>query len=523
MKFNRYIWALCCENELVQKRIAGLQSLTLETWAEHYRSMLEGDNEPLDDPLFYPLLDEWRKPVCITTVEDVVRAVQAKPVPHNFESAMNIYRQLLSEGIECRIFDDNGQMIGTENLTGGDIWLAEIHAISFGLFLVYPQFFCPYGFRARFHIFRRICNEFDIPLPAELPIRANHNDRALLYLTLNQSLQEFRQRLDMTPAELCVFLEFAYDKVVSDEVELSDGNAALPEPMRVWFMTAGAGTKEDFEVLDNASSDNLYWQGNLATNLGDICLMWCVKPRSYLHSIWRATSEGFADPFFWGYSIVWIGQPIQIPPIKFSDIAAHPVLSQKSIVRAHFQGSSGKAFTAEEYDAILELISQKNFDISVLPKIQKRFIDQIDGVENERDVELKLVEPLLKDLGYTNTQWRRQLPIRMGRGTAYYPDYVFNVQSSMRGEEKADMVLEAKFRLANKNQLEEAYLQAKSYALRLQAKIIVLAALEGIWIYVSGRSGFVMTPKIEKTWDNLKQTEHFSQIKQLIGASVLIS
>ena len=521
MKFNRYIWNLCCERELIQKRIAGLHSLTPEIWAKHYRSTLEDGNDVFDNPLFYPLLDEWRNPVSITMVEDVVYAVQAKPVPHNFESAMNIYRQLLSEGIECRIFDDNEQMIGTEKLMGGDTWLTEIHAISFGLFLVYPQFFCPYGFRARFHIFRRICNEFDIPLQAELPIRAHHNDRALLYLALNQSLQEFRQRLGMTPAELCVFLEFAYEKVVSDE--LNDCNMSLPEPMRVWFMTAGAGTKEDFEVLDNTSSGDLFWQANLATNLGDICLMWCVKPRSYLHSIWRATSEGFADPFFWGYSLAWIGQPIQIPPIKFSEIAAHPVLSQKSIVRAHFQGSSGKSFTAEEYEAILELISQKNFDTSVLPNVQKRLTSQIDGLENERDIELKLVEPLLKDLGYTDAQWRRQLPIRMGRGTAYYPDYVFNLQSFMRGEEKAGMVLEAKFRLANKNQLEEAYLQAKSYALRLQAQIIVLAALEGIWIYVSSRSGFVMRPKIEKTWDELKQVEHFSQIKQLIGANVIIS
>jgi hypothetical protein len=44
-----------------------------------------------------------------------------------------------------------------------------------------------------------------------------------------------------------------------------------------------------------------------------------------------------------------------------------------------------------------------------------RIVTAIGDVTNERDVELKYVEPLLRDLGCSEQDWVRQLPVRMDR------------------------------------------------------------------------------------------------------------
>jgi hypothetical protein len=144
-------------------------------------------------------------------------------------------------------------------------------------------------------------------------------------------------------------------------------------------------------------------------------------------------------------------------------------------------------------------------------------------VTNERDVELKFVEPLLRDLGYSDKDWIRQLPVRMGRGTPYYPDYAFHASLKKKGEESAGMVLEAKYRLATRSDLEEAYIQAKSYALRLQSQVLVLAAIDGLWIFVSGKAGFTLKPALEVAWADLANPDAFHRVKSLMGPNAIAS
>jgi hypothetical protein len=79
----------------------------------------------------------------------------------------------------------------------------------------------------------------------------------------------------------------------------------------------------------------------------------------------------------------------------------------------------------------------------------------------------------------------------MGRDAPYYPDHAFHASLKKKGEESAGMVLEAKYRLATRFDLEEAYIQAKSYALRLQSQVLVLAAGHGPAGVVVGGSGIV--------------------------------
>ena len=73
------------------------------------------------------------------------------------------------------------------------------------------------------------------------------------------------------------------------------------------------------------------------------------------------------------------------------------------------------------------------------------------------------------------------MPLRMGRGIRYYPDYVIHADTT-RGDERGTVICEAKFRIPNKNQLREDFYQAKSYASRLGCQGLILASCEGIWL-----------------------------------------
>ena len=342
--------------------------------------------------------------------------------------------------------------LGAATEDASKLWAANIGAISWALHVFAPEWFVPYGFTHSFHQFEAICEEFGIPLP-RLPGKAGYAERARYYLDLNEALQEFRNAYEMTPAGFDAFLYgFCKEQVPLDEAP------ELPPAERAWFLMADP--EADFDNLD-ASTDETrsFWQGHLDMRPGDIGVMWCRSPRSSVHSIWRATSRGFADPFFFHYRMVWIGHSIHVPAITFRELASDPTWAEKPALKAHFQGSSGKEVTAAEYAALLRLFEAEGIDVAQLPALERHDHELPDDIENEREVEDRLLEPLLHRLGFTAKDWVRQFPLRMGRGQRVYPDYVLGADGK-RGEEGAKLLAEAKYRIGSNADLREAYLQA---------------------------------------------------------------
>ena len=177
-----------------------------------------------------------------------------------------------------------------------------------------------------------------------------------------------------------------------------------------------------------------------------------MRPRSYLHSIWRTLDDGFADPFFYFYNSMRIGRCIKLPPVCFKEFMEDPVLAANKSVRAHFQGAGGKPFPLEDYLVLLEILKRKGCETSSLPVPPPHGFAFGERLENERDVEIQLVEPLLAQLGYSASEWLRQMPLRMGRGERNYPDYAVE-PNPRRGEESATFLIETKYEIATKLQL----------------------------------------------------------------------
>jgi len=507
MKFNKFIWELYKKSERGKKAVRRFSRLK-STFVEPSLRNAE-----------VPLLNYKGKSTGESVEVDIAEAVQecvGEKTLSNQKAADRYYsRHLHKKGFS---FSVEGKSVPPKSSSVLGLyeeeWYDYIGAISLGLYRAHQDFFLPYNFRRKFNQLEEIHAEFAIPLPA-VPGKHDKEGRGLFYISINRVWQEFRLQHGLSPAEMCAFL---YDLAPQFTTPLNASD--LPSPSRVWLVTGGSW---DIDFVDKASRNTVRtWGGNSAVRRGDILMMYLVAPRRCIDSVWRACSDGFIDPFFHYHSMVTLCARVKTKPVTFAELKNDSLLGQKPAVRAHFQGPNSKAaFTVEEYEAILKIMGSKGQDISVLPRIPLSNYSPSVELLNERDVEIQLIEPFLKRLGFKESDWVRQMPVKMGRGERNYPDYALGAKTK-RGEESAKMLLEAKYQLSAHSEFNEAFFQTKSYALRLQSKIMAMAAREGIWVFPPDNGNFYIKKFVHKGWGELNHPDHFHEILRLIGKDAIL-
>lgn len=424
----------------------------------------------------------------------------------NPQQATVLFESLLAVGLTFTLPEESELVtLTTEDMP------SSIREVSIGLHLAHPEHFIPYGFETLFDYLRRIGELFNLALPP-VPGKRDIAGRGRYYAQLNEAFHEFRQSYGLSTVEMCAFL---YDFAPRFLEKVGE----LPEPTRVWPIIAGAYYESDHAWLEQATEDSLYpFNGHPDMRRGDVLLVYGVSRRqklSFISHIGRAVSSGFKDPFSYLYDVVWLGHLIPVTSVTFKELQTHPTISQSAVVRTHMKGPGSGAFTLNEYNAILSIMEAKGQNITDLPRPKVvQFLESTELI-NERDIETALVEPLLLRLGYTDSDWLRQMPLRMGRGERIYPDYVFGAQTA-RGEERANMVLEAKFTIGSEKALRETYLQAVSYAYRLRAKVVMLAAREGLWLFEQKRGSFSLEHFSGYSWDALQHPDALFQLEKVL-------
>jgi hypothetical protein len=488
MEFNQFVWSLYLDSEYGQKVLERCKNFQNAKMDGRYQlpffgmppneSILEIPTE--SDDLFWDEICKTRREIKKLKIQDIDTATQA------------FFGMISGKGEEL---------------------LHQITPITIGLHLEYPDFFVPYGFQKNYLYLEKIAEKFGIELP-KLPAKKDLQGRMEIYGKINQAFYDFRILYQLESAEMCAFLyDFALrflDKSDSDD---------LPAPSQAWLLTGSRFGSDDFESLENSDKTSRdRWQAHIDTRRGDIMVMYIASPYCRIHSIWRAITDGFIDPFFFFNTTAWITNPERTKSISIKEIKNHPVLGQNKYVLANLQGPSGKALKSQDYDAILEMLQAKGQDISALPRLPKISFVPLEKLKNERDVEIELVEPLLEKIGCKQKDWKRQLAVKMGRGERVYPDYVFDLRGKAR-EETVSMVLEVKYTLSRDRDVREAYAQMRSYATRLQAKIAVLAAREGIWIFESKDGNFQFEKREHWNWDELTEHSILNGVRKKIGRS----
>lgn len=165
---------------------------------------------------------------------------------------------------------------------------------------------------------------------------------------------------------------------------------------------------------------------------------------------------------------------------------------------------------------LLRIIKTKGFDIETLPKLYAPTLPKDVIVEYEHDVEQQLLEPLLNSMGwYENKDFIRQLPIKAGRGHRVFPDYALHYDNKPN-EEKAKVLIEAKLHMKNNQAIEDAFLQAKSYAQLLESSVIVLCDKYYLFVYEKQQS-FDRNSYKRYTWLDMENPDIFNGLKNKLN------
>ena len=414
--------------------------------------------------------------------------------PKSWDEAEFIFEDVISAGL----YEGRKVLIAPGDYNS---MLCLIPHISLLLYIMAPQYFFPYMWWCRFHTLVTILDMLGIEVP-NIPKKSDYKNRCLFYLELCRNIHGFREKNNMTPEELCSFLySFSPNLVVK-----ASSIAYTDQPRSAWFI---GGRKNKVEATRNT----LQWQSNIEAKKGDILVFYETSPASAVSCIYTSKSDGVIDPFFYYYSYALIGDIIETPPITLQELKADGYFSKHPLVKKNFQGVNGWHLTAGDYDNLLRMFSEKRYDVTKLPRLQSISYSCQEKIELEVDVERLLLEPLLTSLGFElGRDYIRQLGLHAGRGHRVFPDYSLHY-SSKSNEESAQILIEAKRHMKSNKEIYDAFVQARSYALLLGSRLIVLCDKECLLLFEKINGVFTRDYHIRIYWSQLSNPDTLSLIR----------
>lgn len=390
------------------------------------------------------------------------------------------------------------------------------------IFLYYNfKFYKPIFLTTRFDIIQQNCDAIGLELPP-IPHTNDYSAYMMYYYDICEAFNKFQEQYGLTDAEFCACL---YD-FAPMQVDDSATESELPKPINVWLTGADKG---DFKFLDkysdgnNSSNPNQIWACNERTRRGDIVVIYCRTPRSYIHSIWRANSSGIFNPFDYYHCRATVCEGIRVPVITSNDLKSDTYFSNVPIVRKNLQGINGVELTAQDYSELLRFIKQKGGDISALPKLFESGKVNFGELKIEKDVEEKVLIPFLVKIGYSETDWTRQLSLKAGRNEKAIPDFAFFAKGE-RHFESAPMLIEAKYDMSLITEQQKAFSQALSYARMLRSSIMGICDKERLILYKVDKNGAAdrSRPLYENHWETIySDSVEGAKLKQLIGRDIV--
>lgn len=511
MQMNHYLWSLYLQagGQTIVDRFTAFETGDREKFAAFIRSLMRA---------YCPdaaLIDEF-----VTDIADAISVLnEPETISENEETILenegdsretsNYYEQVADEMWQTLCESLYNEVQDTRKVNDKEVFHIFCDNIVYFSVLDYAEIpdMIPYFFPRLYNVLESIAETFEMELP-NLPSRRAYKDRFLLYYKIAAALKTYREEQGWSSAELCAFLYDFAPKFVGGTNWIW---TKLPEPSAAFVI--GAPPDADEWLNKENKENNFAWQGNPETQPGDLIVPYQWAPTSAFTSIWQATAPGFIDPLFWYYRCIYFGHPTYVQPLTFRELKADPILGKIPLIKAQMQGMNGTALKPSEYNRVLDCLSAKGQDISLLPRLTEHYTAVDAEILTERDVEKKLIEPLLERLGWTREQYVRQMPLRMGRGSTVYPDYVILPQFTPNYE-RGYWIVEAKKSIPNDKQLHVDFGQAISYAYRLKAAGIMLVAQEGIWL---SEEKFDFKTHRHYLWNQLQSDDSFLQVYQICG------
>lgn len=500
-----YVWELYCATPDGSAMLDYFSKLPTEyRTSSLYFEILNGANglrdvQEADAPVSPP------PPDLLAFIEGIKAFAEARPASAP-EQARELLEALISEAGPQLVDGDETFQLDEE------LALVNIHWISLALHLAHPEVFVPYGFQDNYWAIDQMAREFTISLPP-VPSKRDIKARWLYYLDYSQAFHNFCSEQGMSVPELLGFMnDFA-------PMYLTRTDNTLPEPLNAWLLIGNSDPEGNLRLVEDLIQEpelSTAWQGNLNMRRGDVVLVYLYSPLKQLYAIGRVIEDGYLAPFFHYKQAVQVSQFQRVPPLSYQELSNGPVMSRSGLIARRMQGASGALLTREEYAELTDTLIAKGLDPAAVPQLPTLPHIDLEHLSNERDVEVQLVEPLLQRFGFSEEQWVRQLPVRMGRGERNYPDYVLGLTGEFP-EQRVRALIEVKYRTAHEQDWKEAFWQAKSYALRLQARTLVLASADGLRVFERKQGDFHWEKAWPLTWTELDEAQTLSRLRKLLG------
>lgn len=487
MKFNQYTWNLYKQSPDGQKAIKEFEEASSDVseidivFKYNPRIKLWSDNAMSRLSISSTCESLWCYNICEFPDEER---------PKTLQEAKEKYEDVLFRGLT-----DNGDVLIP--IKDYAMMLNGITWTSFLLYYFAPEFFFPNIFAYRFFDLNKLADTFDIETPP-MPKKSDYKGRCMYYWSLCEIFYNFRIENELSPAELCAFL---YDLAPNfTPKEKSD----IPQASRAWCI---GGLIDPAEVFDTT-----FWQSNKDTKKGDILIHYETSPMSAITHLWIAQTDGVIDPFFHYYSNTYAGNKTPVPHITLKELQADEYFVKHPLIRKKFQGVNGWPMSSEDYTELLRMFKAKGFDTDTLPVLYAPALSKNIQISNERDVEIKLFEPLLGSMGwFENKDFVRQLPIHAGRGHRIFPDYALHYENKP-DYERAKVLIEAKLYMKNNQDVEDTFKQARSYANILESSVIALCDRQCLIVYEK-KDSFDRDRYTKYYWGELENPDRFNELK----------
>lgn len=395
-----------------------------------------------------------------------------------------------------------------------------MHVLSTYLYTSVDGFFKPLLYQSRFDIIQHNCDLLGIELP-EMPHTKDYSAYMMYYFDMCTAFENFQEENGLTAEEFCACLYDYAETLGEDEQIVSE----LPRPTNIWFVGA---SKADMQAYKNGelNEDTQIWQCNERTRRGDIIVLYALTPYSSIHSIWRAKSGGFFNPFDAYQTRTTICDCHEVPAVSNKELKEHPYFKELPIVRKNLQGINGVELTATDYQELLKLLQQKGCDITSLPQLIE-ITDwkkpEITKGNPEKQVEEKILIPVLEKLGYQPEDWSRQLEQKAGRGLKAIPDFVFFPQGDLHMH-NAPLVIEAKYDMSSSKEYDKAFRQGLSYARMLRSGIMGICDQDRLVLFKVTDLGSAdkTNPIYEAQWAVINtDVAMFNKLQKIMGKSVI--
>ncbi len=434
-----------------------------------------------------------------------------------FITTFNIVDYTVDEKGELQFHED--QVLLPSNRYRDKNWLMTF--LSMALYINNPSMYKPLFYQTRFPIIMRNCDALNIDLPP-IPRTKDYKQYMMYYWDICQVWNEFQKENNLSNAEFCACLYDYAPKLINPTKPTE-----FPNPTNVWLVGAAPG---DFKFLDTLGAEiddnpERIWQCNEKTKRGDLIVMYCRAPRSYIHSVWRANTDGIFNPFDYYQCRTTVCEGVKIPPITIKELRADAYLSQIPIVRKNLQGVNGVELSPKDYYEIIRYVKERGDKVDMFPKLFESNTMDFGEIIIEKDVEEKILIPILNRLGYSDNDYTRQLSQKAGRGIKAIPDFVFLPQGEKHFA-SSPLVIEAKLDMSPMAERINAFAQCLSYARMLRSKRMAICDKERLVVFSVDDHGYADRnhPIFEEHWANIYGNELIgAKLKQIIGKDIVKS